>query len=103
MKRDFPSTKGIEKIHNEKRRSFQNGGNTMKKRDFLSINDWSPQELKKILDLSARMKSNPDRYKNSLKGKSVALIFEKQSLRTHVTFDVGIYQSRRPFRLSNPV
>lgn len=62
------------------------------KRDFLSIADWSPEQLRKILDLSAKMKANPGRYRNSLKGKSVALIFEKQSLRTHVTFDVGIYQ-----------
>ncbi len=62
------------------------------KRDFLSIADWSSKELKKILDLSADMKARPSRYKNSLSGKSVALIFEKQSLRTHVTFDVGIYQ-----------
>ncbi len=62
------------------------------KKDFLTINDWSPQELRKFLELSAKMKSNPEKYKNSLKGKSVALIFEKQSLRTHVTFDVGIDQ-----------
>ncbi len=62
------------------------------KKDFLSINDWSPQELKKLIELSAKMKSHPEKYKNSLKGKSIALIFEKQSLRTHVAFDVGIYQ-----------
>ena len=62
------------------------------KRDFLSIADWSSEELKKILDLSAKMKAHPAKHKDSLKGKSVALIFEKQSLRTHVTFDVGVYQ-----------
>lgn len=38
------------------------------------------------------MKSRPEKYRASIKGKSVALIFEKQSLRTHVTFDVGINQ-----------
>ncbi len=62
------------------------------KRDFLSIADWSSEELKKILNLASDMKSRPEKYRDSLKGKSVALIFEKQSLRTHVTFDVGIYQ-----------
>jgi ornithine carbamoyltransferase len=62
------------------------------KKDFLSIADWSSRELIKILELSAKMKSRPDKYADSLQGKSVALIFEKQSLRTHVTFDVGIYQ-----------
>jgi ornithine carbamoyltransferase len=62
------------------------------KRDFLSIADWSSKEIVKILELSAKMKSRPEKYKDSIKGKSVALIFEKQSLRTHVTFDVGINQ-----------
>ncbi len=62
------------------------------KRDFLSIVDWTPAELKKLLNLSADMKAHPKKYRESIKGKSVALIFEKQSLRTHVTFDVGIYQ-----------
>ncbi|MCL5267880.1 MAG: ornithine carbamoyltransferase [Bacteroidetes bacterium] len=62
------------------------------KKDFLSIADWSSQEMKQFVDLSMKMKTQPEKYSNSLKGKSVALIFEKQSLRTHVTFDVGIYQ-----------
>lgn len=62
------------------------------KRDFLSIADWSSRELQKLLDVSADIKTRPKKYKDSIRGKSVALIFEKQSLRTHVTFDVGIYQ-----------
>jgi ornithine carbamoyltransferase len=62
------------------------------KKDFLSIADWSSNELAKILELSAKIKSRSEKYKDSIKGKSVALIFEKQSLRTHVTFDVGINQ-----------
>ena len=62
------------------------------KRDFLSIADWSAKDLQKLLDLSADMKARPGKYRDSIHGKSVALIFEKQSLRTHVTFDVGIYQ-----------
>jgi len=62
------------------------------KRDFLSIADWSPKELYGLLELSAKIKSSPSKFRDALRGKSVALIFEKQSLRTHVTFDVGIYQ-----------
>lgn len=62
------------------------------KRDFLSIADWSSKELQKLLDTSADIKARPRKYKDSIRGKSVALIFEKQSLRTHVTFDVGIHQ-----------
>jgi ornithine carbamoyltransferase len=62
------------------------------KRDFLSIADWSGKELLEILDLSKKMKVNPKKYSKSLQGKSVALIFEKQSLRTHVTFEIGTKQ-----------
>ncbi len=62
------------------------------KRDFISIGDWSSKELHRLLGISADMKVRPGKYKDSIRGKSVALIFEKQSLRTHVTFDVGIYQ-----------
>lgn len=62
------------------------------KRDFLGIADWSSKELMQILDLSIAMKKNPRKFSKALEGKSVALIFEKQSLRTHVTFEVGIKQ-----------
>jgi ornithine carbamoyltransferase len=62
------------------------------KRDFLSIADWSSADLRQILDLSAQMKKKPQLFFRSLEGKSVAMIFEKQSLRTHVTFDVAIHQ-----------
>ncbi len=60
------------------------------KKDFLSIADWSGKELLQILNLSSKIKANPKKYTKSLAGKSVAMIFEKQSLRTHVTFEVGI-------------
>ncbi|MDI6765775.1 MAG: ornithine carbamoyltransferase [Bacteroidota bacterium] len=62
------------------------------KKDFLSIADWSTDELFELIDLSKKIKKNPEDYRQALQGKSVATIFEKQSLRTHVTFDVGIYQ-----------
>ncbi len=60
------------------------------KRDFLSINDWTAKELWETLELSIEMKAEPERFSDSLRGKSIAMIFEKQSLRTHVTFEVGI-------------
>jgi len=62
------------------------------KKDFLSIADWSTDELLELIDLSKKIKKYPEEYSQSLSGKSIATIFEKQSLRTHVTFDVGIYQ-----------
>jgi len=62
------------------------------KRDFLSIADWSGEELHQMLDLAKRVKEYPSNFVQTLQGRSIALIFEKQSLRTHVTFDVGVYQ-----------
>ncbi len=70
------------------------------KRDFLGIADWSTKELMQILDLSKKMKANPKKFAKSLDGKSVALIFEKQSLRTHVTFEIGMKQLGAHTRVS---
>jgi ornithine carbamoyltransferase len=60
--------------------------------DFLSIRDLSPFKIRELLDLAADIKASPKAYEESLKGKTLAMIFEKPSLRTRVTFDVGIQQ-----------
>lgn len=62
------------------------------KKDFLSVADWSTEEIKNVLDLSKQIKISPKKFAKSLEGKSIALIFEKQSLRTHVTFEIGLKQ-----------
>lgn len=59
-------------------------------RDFLSLDDVGPDELASILDLAARIKSDPSAYGDRLRGRQVALLFEKPSLRTRVSFEVGI-------------
>lgn len=58
--------------------------------DFLAIADLSQEGLFEIIQLSATVKSEPDRFAESLKGTSVALLFEKPSLRTRAAFEVGI-------------
>ena len=60
--------------------------------DFLSIRDFSPQQIRHFLDLSVQIKAVPAAYHDALRGKTLAMIFEKPSLRTRVTFDVGIHQ-----------
>ena len=60
--------------------------------DFLSIRDFSPDQIQELLHLAGEVKANPAAYHNTLKGKTLAMIFEKPSLRTRVTFDVGIHQ-----------
>jgi ornithine carbamoyltransferase len=60
--------------------------------NFLSIRDFSPQEIQYLLDLALEIKNHPAAHHGALKGKTLALIFEKPSLRTRVSFDVGIQQ-----------
>jgi ornithine carbamoyltransferase len=60
--------------------------------DFLSIRDFTPQEIREFIELGRLIKSNPELFAGSLRGQTLALIFEKPSLRTRVSFDVGIHQ-----------
>src|ERR1700752_2430722 len=58
--------------------------------DLLTGAEWSPAHTRELLQLTADIKARPVRYASTLQGKFIALIFEKPSLRTRVTFDVGI-------------
>jgi len=58
--------------------------------DLLTGAEWSPQQTRELLHLAAEIKAHPARYASILRGKFIALIFEKPSLRTRVTFEVGI-------------
>jgi ornithine carbamoyltransferase len=63
------------------------------KRDFLKLTDLSLIEAKKVLALAATMKAEPKGSRvTTLRGRSVAVILEKASTRTRVSFEVGIAQ-----------
>jgi ornithine carbamoyltransferase len=64
----------------------------VQKKDFLSIRDFSPADVRHLLDLACEVKAKPEAYSETLKGMTLAMIFEKPSLRTRVTFDVGMDQ-----------
>jgi ornithine carbamoyltransferase len=71
-------------------------------RDFLSIDDVSPQELHHLLEFAAKLKQSPGDHAARLAGMSVALIFEKPSTRTRVSFEVGVAQlGGHPLALSS--
>ena len=63
-------------------------------RHFITLDDISVEELNRILDLSATIKSDLKRGVRQipLEGKMLAMIFEKQSLRTRISFETGIFQ-----------
>src|SRR5438034_11743620 len=54
------------------------------------MDDLSREELDGLLDLSDRVKAPPGDYADRLRGKAIALIFEKPSTRTRISFEVGI-------------
>jgi ornithine carbamoyltransferase len=58
--------------------------------DLLTGAEWSPAHTRELLAITADLKANPGNYADTLRGKFIALIFEKPSLRTRVTFEVGI-------------
>jgi ornithine carbamoyltransferase len=64
----------------------------MHTRDFISLRDFSPAEIKHFLDLACQLKANPSLFSKVLAGRTLAMILEKPSLRTRVTFDVGMEQ-----------
>src|SRR5688572_25928209 len=62
-------------------------------RHFLHIADYTPQELEQLLDLAASLKKewqSPSGNKPRLKGKVLAMVFQKPSLRTRVSFDMAM-------------
>ncbi len=60
--------------------------------DLLRDLDLTSDELRSLLDLAALVKRSPRDYAHSLDGKSIALLFEKPSLRTRLTFELAIKQ-----------
>lgn len=62
----------------------------MKKRDFLTLGDVSTEEWPQLFERAAELKQH--RSQQTLAGKTVALVFEKASTRTRVSFEVGVYE-----------
>lgn len=61
-------------------------------RHLRSLMDLQPAEMQRVIELAVAMKAEPAKYRKILDGKSVAVIFAKQSTRTRVSFEVGIHQ-----------
>ncbi len=61
-------------------------------KDFLSIHDLTPYQFSKVMDLTREIKEKPRRFQKRLENKILAMIFEKPSLRTRMTFEAGMLQ-----------
>ncbi|XOV79702.1 MAG: ornithine carbamoyltransferase [Aestuariibacter sp.] len=62
------------------------------KRELITLEHWSAHDIYQVLELALALKSQPEKYNQILQGKSVVGLFEKPSLRTRVSFDVGIHK-----------
>lgn len=64
----------------------------MSVRSFLSTHDLTAEEVEGLFGLTSRVKSDPSAYHQALAGQSLAMIFQKSSTRTRVSFEVGMFQ-----------
>ncbi len=64
--------------------------NSINLQNFLADDQLNQGQLLALIDLAINIKQTPADFNQALAGKSVAMIFEKPSLRTHVSFDMGI-------------
>lgn len=63
-------------------------------KDFISLNDYTPDEIAALLDLADRLKADrrAGRSHPLLRGKTLAMIFAKSSTRTRISFEVGMHE-----------
>lgn len=63
-----------------------------KQKDFLTLKDYSREEILYMIALAAKIKEDKKLYSDLLKSKSIALLFDKHSTRTRLSFEAGIEQ-----------
>ena len=59
---------------------------------LLALKDWTPKQIEEVIDKSIQIKKNPAKYRTALRDKSLAMIFQKTSTRTRVSFEVAMTQ-----------
>ena len=61
-------------------------------KDFLSMKEVRGEDLEALFKLTDKMKKNPEQFYGKLKGRSLALLFQKPSMRTRLSFEIGIQE-----------
>lgn len=65
---------------------------TARPRHLISLEEYDRRTIEDLLDLAVRIKADPDAYRHRLAGRTLLMIFEKSSLRTRLSFEVGMTQ-----------
>lgn len=61
-------------------------------RHLITLDDWSPECIRELLELGLAMKRQPGKWARALEGRTLCMLFEKPSLRTRVSFEAGMSQ-----------
>tara|TARA_Y100000294_G_scaffold160735_1_gene164608 strand:+ start:264 stop:1187 length:924 start_codon:yes stop_codon:yes gene_type:complete len=61
-------------------------------KDLLSLRYWNKEMVDDLISHASKIKKNPEKYFDILKSKTMLMIFEKPSLRTRISFEVGMTQ-----------
>jgi ornithine carbamoyltransferase len=64
----------------------------MRHKDFIEIYNYTADEVREIFELARDIKAKPKKFSDALEGQTLAMIFEKSSTRTRVSFEVGMFQ-----------
>ena len=64
----------------------------MNHKDFIEIHDYTADEVMQIFELARDIKAKPKKFAGALQGQTLAMIFEKSSTRTRVSFEAGMFQ-----------
>lgn len=79
------------------KKAVKKSGSALKKhkvpfeaKDFLTLKEVDGQDLEMLFKLTEKMKKKPQAFYSKLKGKSLALLFQKPSIRTRISFQVGM-------------
>ena len=64
----------------------------MNKKDLLTLKKWSGEDLIEIIDKAIAIKESSEKYANFLERQTLAMLFQKTSTRTRVSFEVAMTQ-----------